>query len=295
VSSPGADRAAATVAVTETSPAGAVDEHDPSRSARRRALTIAAVPAVVVAVVVGVVVALAASVVVGVVAGAVAGLAWWIVTLLGGRRVLLRALGAHEPDEGTIARAENLVDGLCATMGLVAPEMLVVDDPSCNAMAVGWRPGDAALVVTSGLLSSLGPVSLEGVLAHELAHIKRGDIAPATVAAAVLLPLAAVTPAAAVVVHRWAGIGREFRADAVAVGVTRFPPGLRDALATMVEGPVPVAPSPLADSAVARATRWLWAVALPSPETVGADVPEVDLLTGQLDAPVVRIAALDEC
>ena len=245
-------------------------------------------------VVVGAIVALSVSVVVGLIGGAAAGLAWWVVTLVGGRRVLLHALRTQVSDDANVARAENLVDGLCATMGLVVPEILVVDDPSRNAVAFGWRPGDAALVVTAGLLADLGPVPLEGVLAHELAHIKRGDIAPATVAAAVLLPVAAFAPSAGSLVHRWAGIGREFRADTVAVGITRFPPGLREGLTTMVHGPVAAVPSPLADSAVARATRWLWAVALPVPGAPGAAAAGADPLTGQLDAPLVRIAALDE-
>ncbi len=50
------------------------------------------------------------------------------------------------------------------------------------------------IVVTSGLLNSLDPVCLEGVLAHELVHVKRADIAPATMAAAVVLPVASVLP-----------------------------------------------------------------------------------------------------
>jgi len=127
-------------------------------------------------------------------------------------------------------------------------------------------------------------------LAHELTHVKNGDIAPATVAVAVLLPVALVTASVGATVHRWAGRGREFRADADAVRVTRYPPGLRDALAAMVAGPVPLAPSPLADGALARTTRWLWAVALPGPGTEPGEKGGV----GELDAPLSRIAALDE-
>ena len=55
------------------------------------------------------------------------------------------------------------------------------------------------LVVTSGLLNSLDPVCLEGVLAHELVHVKRADIAPATMAAAMLLPVASFVPVSGLV------------------------------------------------------------------------------------------------
>jgi len=297
----GADAAAATRAPDGADAGGTVledaradllrDQRAAAHRAHRRARLIAAAPGLVVFVVVGAVLAAAVSPVVGLVAGVVAGFLWWAFTLREARRVVLRAMKAQDLDVEGMARLENLVEGLCATMGLAPPEVLAVDDPSRNAIVVGRTPGDAALVVTTGLLASLDPVALEGVLAHELTHIKNGDIAPATVAAAVLLPVAAITPSVGATVHRWAGLGREFRADADAVRVTRYPPGLRDALAAMAQGPAPRPPSPLADGALARATRWLWAVALPGPAAAKADgAAEV----GELDAPSARIAALDE-
>jgi len=106
----------------------------------------------------------------------------------------------------------------------------------------------------------------------------------------VLLPLARLLPVAELV-HTLAGRGREFSTDRLAVSVTRYPPGLRDALVLMAEGPAPAPSSPLAEGGVARATRWLWTVALP-------DTPHSTALrsgaVGELDAPAVRIAALDE-
>jgi len=227
---------------------------------------------------------------VGVVVGVVVGLVMWTAAWRRATGIVLRSLGVRDGDDAELARADNLVDGLCASMGVELPDIAVIDDDARQALAVGRKPAAATLVVTTGLLESLDPVALEGVLAHELVHIKRGDIAPATVAAAVLLPFSAVLPVSGAV-HSLAGRGRELRTDTLAVAVTRYPPGLRDALVAMVEGPAPRAGSPLERGPVARTTRWLWTVALPEtpdgpPMRAGA--------VGDLDAPAARVAALDE-
>ncbi len=257
---------------------------------RRRAVLIAAAPGLVVFVVVVVVCVAIGLDIVGLVAGACAGLVLWLTLWRGATRLLLRSLGARPGDDEELARAENLVDGLCATMGVEPPDILVIDDWTRQALSLGRKSGAAVLVVTSGLLNSLDPVCLEGVLAHELVHVKRADIAPATMAAAMLLPLAAFFPVSGLV-HTLAGRGREFRTDRLAVAVTRFPPGLHDALVLMADGPAPRVPSPLTRRGVSRATRWLWTVALP--ETPGGDVMRWDVV-GELDAPALRVSSLAE-
>jgi len=229
--------------------------------------------------------------IVGLVAGAVAGLVVWLTVWRGATRFVLRALGARPGGEEELARAENLVDGLCATMGVESPEIYIIDEWARQALALGRRSGAAVIVVTSGLLDSLDPVCLEGVLAHELVHVKRADIAPATMAAAIVLPVASLLPVSGLV-HVLAGRGREFRTDRLAVAVTRFPPGLREALVVMAEGPAPRVPSALAQRGVSRTTRWLWTVALP--DAPGGDVMRWDVVD-ELDAPAVRVATLAEC
>jgi len=257
---------------------------------RRRALLIAAVPGIVVFVLVTAACTAAGLVALGAVAGAVAGLVVWFALWRGATRILLRALAVRPGGEAELARADNIVDGLCATMGVEPPDIVVMDEWARQAIALGRKSGAAVLVVTSGLLQSLDPVALEGVIAHELVHVKRADIAPATMAAAVLLPLATFLPVSGLV-HGLAGRGREFRTDRLAVAVTRFPPGLREGLVLMADGPAPRVPSPLTRRGVARTTRWLWTVALP--ETPGGDVMRWNVV-GELDAPALRVAALDE-
>ena len=145
--------------------------------------------------------------------------------------------------------------------------------------------------MTSGLVDALDPVQLEGVLAHELVHVKSADLVPATMAAAVALVLAPVVPGMDSLVHALAGRGREFRTDQRAVGVTRYPPGLREGLALMVDGPVAPPSSPLAGRGVALVTRWLWTVSLA--DASGRRRSDGGA-TGELDDADVRIAALDE-
>jgi hypothetical protein len=80
------------------------------------------------------------------------------------------------------------------------------------------------------------------------------------------------------------------RTDTLAVAVTRYPPGLREALVLMAEGPAPRTTSPLVRRAVARTTRWLWTVPLAAD---GEEQRQAELV-GELDAPAARVAALDE-
>jgi Zn-dependent protease with chaperone function len=267
------------------------EEADLAESNRRRGLAIAALPGLVVGVVVVVVGALTVGPLVGLVAGVVLGVIVGVGVWRAATPALVRALHAEPADEDDYARVFNQVEGLCATMGLALPTVLVVEDDVRGAITLGLKRDDAILVVTSGLVELLDPVQLEGVLAHELVHVKCADIVPATMAAAVTLPLVTVFPGMTNLVHVLARRGREFRTDALAVRVTRYPPGLREALALMVDGPVSRAPSPLAGRGVAHATRWLWTVSLADE---AGERRSQGGVAGGLDDAAVRIAALDE-
>ncbi len=71
----------------------------------------------------------------------------------------------------------NILDGLMVSSGLQArPKLYVVDDPQPNAFATGRNPENSVICVTSGLLEKLDYYELEGVVAHELAHVKNYDI-----------------------------------------------------------------------------------------------------------------------
>ena len=254
---------------------------------RRRARAVAGAPGAALAVL-GVVVGVAAHVLlIGVVAGVVAGALASVALGRSATRLVLGALGARHIDEDDAPGPWTQVEGLCASMGLGVPELFLVEDPLPNALAVGRGPDDSALVLTTGLLTALDPVALEGVLAHELSHVKANDVAPATVAAAMAVVVGS-GPSAAGLVHRLAGRGREFEADRHAVGVTRYPPGLRQALDVMATWQGGGA---LAGGRAGKATRWLFTAVLPDEEgrrPAGEDAAD------ELDAPAVRIAALDE-
>jgi Zn-dependent protease with chaperone function len=266
------------------------DEAAAVRANRMKALRICAIPGVVAGIVVAVVViAVGLSFVVAAIALVVvaAGLVAW--QWQNAPRAVLRAVGARPSDEWEHPRLHNLVDGLCATMGLPAPVICVVDSPVPNAMAIGHDPGSASLVVTSGLEESLTLVELEGVLAHELVHIKRHDTVVAGVAVATTAPLAVITGVAAGAerVHRLIGRGKAYDADQRAARVVRYPPGIGSALEVMVDlsrSPWPVAWPPGRGRAAAL-TRWLWVDPM-----AGATAGES--MEGNLDDTRVRAAAL---
>jgi heat shock protein HtpX len=96
--------------------------------------------------------------------------------------IALKMSRAQPADPNQYARLHNLVEGLCIASGLPKPRIYVIDDPAPNAFATGRNPKHAAIAVTTGLLELMNRVELEGVLAHELSHIKNDDILVSTLA-----------------------------------------------------------------------------------------------------------------
>jgi|SRR5579875_791595 heat shock protein HtpX len=143
---------------------------------------------------------------------------WWAAEPLA-----RRALGGVRADPWRHARLLNLVEGLCATIGVRQPTVRVRDEASLNAAVCGRRRRSATLVVTEGLLKELDRLELEGVVAQLLTRIRCYDMLPATVMVATL------------------GIGASFLSppepvtaiDRAAVAFTRYPPALASALEKM--------------------------------------------------------------
>jgi heat shock protein HtpX len=107
--------------------------------------------------------------------------------------VALAVSRAHPADEREYARLHNLVEGLCIASGLPKPGVYVVDDPAPNAFATGRNPQHASIAVTTGLLDQMNRVELEGVVAHELSHIRNYDILVSTLAVTMVGAVALLT------------------------------------------------------------------------------------------------------
>ena len=163
------------------------------------------------------------------------------------------ALGA-----GEAARLVDVADGLFAVFGLPGAEIRVIDDPAPNAISVGSPPHRGVVFVTSGLVLALDRIELEAVLAHELAHIKRGDTVSGAIAVLAFDPLGRHIPLLRRIADKIAGNGRESLADLAAVGVTRYPPGLISALEKMARFPS-CRPESLPRS-ISTSTSRLWLV-----------------------------------
>jgi heat shock protein HtpX len=185
-------------------------------------------------------------------------------------KIAIAASRARPADENEYRRYHNLVEGLCIAAGLPKPKLFVVDDPAPNAFATGRNPKHSSLAVTTGLLDVMNRVELEGVLAHELSHIKNYDILVTTIAVTAVGTIAlisdiglrfafwggmsdrrdnngdsgpigaiiAIASLAVLLLAPFAGYlmqmamsrNREYLADASGVQLTRYPPGLISAL-----------------------------------------------------------------
>lgn len=184
-----------------------------------------------------------------------------------GSSIVLSIHGAREADPAEHRRLLNVVDEMRIASGLPMPRVYLMESGGMNAFAAGRRPREAAVAVTTGLLDGLNREELQGVIAHEMAHIKSRDtlyyICAAVLvgsialladmflrgtffggrrragggsgrgsAAFVLLGLlfALLAPLAAKILQMSISRQREYHADAEAAGFTRNPLGLASAL-----------------------------------------------------------------
>jgi heat shock protein HtpX len=203
--------------------------------------------------------------------------------------VALAMSRARPADPVEYARLHNIVEGLCIAAGLPKPRVYIVDDAAPNAFATGRDPKHAAIAVTTGLLEKMNRIELEGVIAHELSHIKNYDILVSTLAVT-LVGFIALMSDIAIRMLWWGGgrnrddnngggpqailalLGfallilapliaqlmqfavsrrRESLADMSGVELTRYPPGLISALEKLRDDQTVV-------HAHSRATAHLW-------------------------------------
>ncbi|HEX6568216.1 MAG TPA: M48 family metallopeptidase [Acidimicrobiales bacterium] len=140
------------------------------------------------------------------VAGATSAAAYWK-----SDAVALRMSRAHPAPVDEYARYHNIVEGLCIASGLPKPRLYVIDDPAPNAVATGRNPRNAAVAVTTGLLDKMNRIELEGVLAHELSHVKNYDILVSTLAVTMVGVVALLADIG--VRMLWWGMGRSSHRD----------------------------------------------------------------------------------
>ncbi len=185
-----------------------------------------------------------------------------------GDRLVLRVSRAQPADREQYPKLHNIVEGLCIAAGMPVPAIYVIPEEAPNAFATGRNPEHASIAVTDGLLKTLNRVELEGVVAHELSHVKNRDILVGTLTATlvgvvvlltgwmrwglfwgggrgrcrggdgggnpIILIVALVAmilaPLAAQLIRFGVSRRREYLADADGALLTRYPPGLAAAL-----------------------------------------------------------------
>src|SRR5439155_8319627 len=96
--------------------------------------------------------------------------------LTSGARLVLAVSGARPADPQRYAQLHNIVEGLAIGDGMPKPDVYVIEDPSPNAFATGISPKHAAITATTGLLEIMNREELEGVIGHEMSHIKNYDV-----------------------------------------------------------------------------------------------------------------------
>ena len=101
-------------------------------------------------------------------------------------KIVIKANHAREATKEEYLELNEILEALCLGAGIPKPKLYVMDTDSPNAFATGRNPKNAVVCVTTGLLKKLDKYELEGVIAHELSHIKNYDILLSTVATVVV-------------------------------------------------------------------------------------------------------------
>ncbi|UXN03188.1 zinc metalloprotease HtpX [Bartonella sp. HY406] len=100
-------------------------------------------------------------------------------------KMVLRMYGAREVDARSNSEYYNIVSDLARKAGLPQPRVYIMENPQPNAFATGRNPQNAAVAATTGLLNSLTPEEIAGVMAHELAHVQNRDTLTMTITATI--------------------------------------------------------------------------------------------------------------
>jgi heat shock protein HtpX len=189
-------------------------------------------------------------------------LVYVLISYYSSSKMALAMNGAKEIQKHDNPRLWRIVENLSITDGLPMPKVYIIDDPAPNAFATGRNPSVASVAVTQGLLDMMTDTELQGVIAHELGHVKNYDIRVSLVAFALVavislladimihmawfgdndsdsnnslffiagIAAAIIAPIVAVMIQLAISRKREYLADATSALTTRYPEGLVTAL-----------------------------------------------------------------
>ena len=215
-----------------------------------------------------------------------------LVSYFSGDRIVLASTRARQVTVEEQPRLHNVVEGLSIAAGIPMPKIYVIPERALNAFATGRNPEHASIAVTEGLLEAMSRIELEGVIGHELAHVVDRDILVGTVVATLIgavvliseffmrswwwgggrrsggkdsgggasaivfaigLMFLVLAPIIGQFVRLAVSRNREYLADAQGALLTRYPPGLADALRKIADG----AAIPMRSANNATAHLWL--------------------------------------
>jgi heat shock protein HtpX len=115
-------------------------------------------------------------IVTGVVIAALVAVSCAVYAYSSGSRLVLAVSGARLADAEQYRQLHNVVEAMAISAGIPKPAVYVIDDPSPNAFATGVSPDRAAITATTGLLAIMNREELEGVISHEMSHIRNYDV-----------------------------------------------------------------------------------------------------------------------
>ncbi|MBI2663744.1 M48 family metalloprotease [Candidatus Woesearchaeota archaeon] len=212
----------------------------------------------------------------GVALALIAAVVYSLIMLGAGDSMILGMSGAKPVTKKELPHLYHAIEGLSIAAGIPAPKAYVIDDSALNAFATGRDPKHASVTVTSGLLKAMNRQELEGVIAHEMSHIKNLDIrfmmltvvlvgvvtlmsqfllrsflwgghrgrkSSSQVAIILILAgllLAILSPVIGEMIKLAVSRKREFMADAGGAVLTRYPAGLAGALKKIANDPDPL-------------------------------------------------------